>query len=287
MRTRNAPAGQGDLPIVPTVPPVDRSTVAVVAGARLLRVEPGLHSLVVAPARAATRRVSGMSFPAVFVTIPKSDEPDGVELVSAPGTGSWIGAEGGSIVLRAPARGGHVLVTAYTLPDQATEPFDVELQPIDGTSPVATEAATRAPSSASLRAEIVLHIEREGDRQFAAGGWAGRIGSHLRVEALAVRPLETISRGEIEYKVYAHGGRETPWVGDGRLCGSRGQGLPLTGFAIRLAPHLRDGFDVIYRGAFFSSGLGPIVRNGEPCFASVPDDTLEAVEVRIIEHGAE
>jgi hypothetical protein len=263
---------------------VDRALPTVVAGAKLLWVEAGLHSLVVAPARVATRRAAGMSFPAILVSVPDGAEPDAVELMGAAGSSRWIGAEGGSLVLRAQAHGGSVLVTGYTLPDQTASALDLELRAFDGTWNV---APTGAAAPDLVRAEIVLHIEREGDRQFAAGGWAGRIGSHLRVEALAVRPLEAISRGEIEYKVFSHGGRETPWVGDGRLCGTRGQGTPLTGFAVRLAPHLRDGFDVVYRGAFFASGPGPLARNGEPCVAALPDDTLEAVEIRIFERGAD
>lgn len=224
-----------------------------------------------------------MSLPAVFVTVPNSPSGE-VELVGARGSGAWIGAEGGAVVLRAPAAGGRVLVTSYLPPGQAEAELDIELHPLDAASAAAATAIP--PAGSTLRTEIVLHIEREGDRQFHAGGWAGRLGSRRRVEALAVRPLEAISHGEIEYKAYTTGGRETPWVSDGRLCGTRGQGLPLTGFAIRLAPHLRNGFDVIYRGAFFASGPTQAVSNGEPCFAPLRDDPLEAVEVRIVEHGS-
>ena len=258
------------------------SATAIAAGARLLWVEPGLHSLVVAPASAARGTVAGMSLPAIHVSTPSSHGAAPVELVATRRAGNWIGAEGGAVVLRAPASGGPVLVTSYAPAGQPAVAPNVELRPVD-----VRGAATPAPAGQAIPTEIVLHIEREGDRQFTAAGWAGRLGSRLRVEALAVRPLETISPGEIEYKAYTTGGRETPWVSDGRLCGTRGQGLPLTGFAIRLAPHLRNGFDVIYRGAYVASGPAPAARNGEPCFASLRDDPLEAIEVRIVERGAE
>jgi hypothetical protein len=198
-------------------------------------------------------------------------------LIGAGSGEAWIGAAGGTVTLRAPASGGHVLLTSYSPQGEAAELADAELRPIN--------AVAATAGGAALRAEIVLHIEREGDRQFTAGGWAGRLGSRRRIEALAVRPLEAISQAEVEYKVYGSGGRETPWVSDGRLCGTRGQGLPLTGFAVRLAPHLRDGFDVSYRGAFFASGPTSAVRNGEACFATIRDDPLEAVEIRIVERG--
>jgi hypothetical protein len=303
MRSRSARANRRTAP-----PPVAGGTVsppamvvsgpasvAIVAGAKLLRVEPGLHSLIVGPSRAAARVVPGMSLPAVYVTAPHAADGSAVELVSSQGPGDWIGPQGGSIVLRGPGNGGHVLVTAYMLADQATGPLDVELRPVgDAVHPAtASSTITVAPdptvtqAGPNVRAEIILHIERQGDRQFVAGDWAGQPGSRLRVEALAVRPLEMLSRDEIEYKAYAHGGRETPWVTGGRLCGTRGQSLPLIGFAIRLAPHLRDQFDVIYRGSFFASGAVPAVRNGDPCFAPLLNDPLEALEMRIVERNPE
>jgi hypothetical protein len=257
------------------------SPIAIVAEARLLRVEPGLHSLTIAAARGAAREIAGMTLPAVFVTAPHSGTADAIELIGSRGGATWVDAAGGTVLLRAPAAGGQVLLTSYNPPGGVATPPDIELRPVDAMTAVPT-----APGGPPLRAEIVLHIEREGDRQFTTGGWAGRLGSRLRVEALAVRPLEAISRGEVEYKVYGTGGRETPWVSDGRLCGTRGQGQPLTGFAIRLAPHLRSGFDVIYRGAFFASGPAPAARNGEACFAVLRDDPLEAVEIRIVERGS-
>jgi hypothetical protein len=244
----------------------------------LLRVEPGLHSLVIAAFRNSARELAEMTLPAILITVPRSGTGDAVELIGARAGGAWIDAAGGMVIMRAPAAGGHVLLTSYSPPGETAIPLDFEFQPVD---PAAMTLA--APGGPALRAEIVLHIEREGDRQFTTSGWAGRLGSRRRIEALAVRPLEAISGGEVEYKVYGAGGRETPWVSDGRLCGTRGQGLPLIGFAVRLAPHLRNRFDVIYRGAFFASGPAPAARNGEACLAPLRDDPLEAVEIRIVE----
>jgi len=277
-RTRKTPARRG------TAAPAKRAAVAgsedgptsaIAAEARLIRVEPGLHSLTIAATTGAAREAPRIGLPAVLVAAAPPGIGPPVELIGATAGGAWIGAEGGTVMLRGPAVGGHVLLTSYGPQGRASQLPRVELRPI----------AVATAAGAVLRAEIVLHIEREGDRQFTSGGWAGRLGSRQRVEALALRPLEVISRGDVEYKVYGTGGRETPWVSDGRLCGTRGQGMPLTGFAIRIAPHLRDAFDVIYRGAFFASGPAPAVRNGEACFAPLRDDPLEAVEIRIVERG--
>jgi hypothetical protein len=217
---------------------------------------------------------------------PDSGGAASVELLGTTGAGSWIGPEGGLVLLRGPPGGGHVLVTSYMPPGQPAVPLDIDLRPLEQKPAARTATPISAAPAAALPMELVLHIEREGDRHFATGGWAGRLGSRLRIEALAVRPLGAIRRGEIEYKVYAADGRETPWVTEGKLCGTRGQSLPLTGFAVRLAPRLSGEFDVVYRGAFFASGPVPAVRNGEPCVPPLPGDPLEAVEVRIVARGA-
>jgi hypothetical protein len=258
------------------------------AGAKLLWVDSGLHSLSVAPMGSTPNVTGGMNLPSVLVVTPNAGKAATVEIITDPNTGNWIGAGGGTMVLRAPPGGGHILVTAYALPEQSTMPLELELRPIDAehaavVAAAAVAAETAVAARAPLRSEITLHIERFGDRRFSGEGWAGQLGSKLRIEALAVRPLEGISRGEIEYRAITRGGRETPWVTDGRLCGTRGQSLPLTGFAVQLASHLRDAFDVTYRGAFFTSGPAPLVRNGEPCLSPVRDDPLEAVEIRIVE----
>jgi hypothetical protein len=131
----------------------------------------------------------------------------------------------------------------------------------------------------------MLHIERQGDRRFPGRGWVGNRGQQLRVEAFSISPRGPLSDADIEYKAFGPGGRETRWVSDAMLCGTKGRGLPLTGFAVRLAPHLRDRFDVIYQGAFFKSGATEPRRNGEACLPAQHDDVLEAINLRVVERA--
>src|SRR6202011_2386470 len=154
--------------------------------------------------------------------------------------------------------------------------------------PAARRVAVVAPADGirperELSSEIVLHIEREGDRRFAAPGWVGNRGRRLRIEAFSIRPLEGLAPADIQYKAFGPNGRETPWVTDAKLCGTRGRGLPLTGFAVRLAPHLRNRFDVVYEGSFFDSGVAGPTRNGDPCMPAVFNDPLEAIHLRLLE----
>jgi hypothetical protein len=265
---------------------------AIGAQSRLITLEEGIYALSF-PTAAAAGAASGVRFPAIQVSAPPSDDYDLIEVVT--GTGDlpeWCDAAGGVVVVKAPAGGGVVLVTTFG-PARATGAVDVEVHRVGYRMPppVAASAGAAAPDSRNgagpLRCEIVLHIEREGDRRFEATGWAGMRGQRRRVEAFSVRPLETLSASDVEYKAFGPNGRETPWVSDAKLCGTRGRGLPLTGFAVRLVSHLRDRFDVVYEGAFFDSGVTGTMRSGEPCMPSIKDDPLEAINLRVVPRGAE
>ena len=132
---------------------------------------------------------------------------------------------------------------------------------------------------------ITLHIARHGDRSFPAQGWVGNVGRRIQIEAFSISPRGKYSPDELEYKAFGPQGRETQWTTNGKLCGTRGRGLPLTGFAEKPLPHVRDRFDVIYRGAFFDSGITEPCRNGEPCRPARVDDVLEAINLRVVERG--
>src|SRR5437763_345511 len=150
-------------------------------------------------------------------------------------------------------------------------------------APATAASATDPISTAEPRdipTEILLHIERAGDRLFPGRGWVGALGRKLRIEAFSLRPLERLAPADIELKGYLPGGNETQWVHGGILCGTRGRRLPLTGFALRLAPHLAERFEVTYQGSFFMSGISGVHRNGEPCRSTHGEDPLAAMDLR-------
>jgi hypothetical protein len=105
-------------------------------------------------------------------------------------------------------------------------------------------------------------------------GWVGNRGKRLRIEAFSIRPIETLTPRDIEFMALGPNRRQTPWVTDAKLCGTWGRGMPLTGFAIRLAAHAQEQFDVVYEGAFFESGVVGPYRNGELCIPPIGDDPL-------------
>ena len=254
--------------------------------ANLVALEQGLYALEIGANPGMLGQVSSLQVPAVQVSALRNGRERNAEIIGTSGRGDgWLDREGGTVIVKSPAGGAHVLVTVYGLPAQAVSLPDIHVRRLDRPRPNGA-AAPRSPDPVAepeeIRSEIVLHVERSGDRRFPGEGWVGNRGKKLRIEAFSIRPVGTLLARDIEFKALGPKGRQTPWVTDAKLCGTRGQGLPLTGFAIRLAPHVNERFDVVYQGAFFESGVVGPHRNGELCIPPITDDPLEAINVRVI-----
>jgi hypothetical protein len=264
------------------------------ASVKLLDLAPGLYAVSIQPARSAQVSLGGMTLPATLVT-PLGNNPEhGAEIFGAEGGGNWVGPSGGTVVLRIPTGGGRSLITTYRSEQQEAVPLSIQITLISGPASAAAPArkgngngngaAPVSPAPAAeptLPAEITYCIDQASE-QAVAGSWAGTPGSKRFLEAFGITPQGHITPDGIEYKGFGPNGRETPWVSTGKLCGSRGKNVALTGFAIRPAEHLREKIDVVYEGAFAKSGrLGPC-RNGEPCRGTRTDDPLEAFSLKII-----
>jgi hypothetical protein len=265
----------------------------------MVPVEEGLYALHVAEIAGAAAEVAGMVVPAAQISAPFAEDGNGVEIVASfPGKGPWIGRQGGTAILRSPPRGGFVIVTVYAGAGQEATAPAVDLRRLDGPAGILSNAAAPVAGSAAgapipgavsrdIPAEILLHIERAGDRLFPGRGWVGALGRRMRIEAFSIRPLERLAPTDIELKGFLPNGGETAWVPGGVLCGTRGRGLPLTGFAIRIAPQRAGQFEAVYQGSFFSGGISEPQQNGSPCRSATRDDPLEAINVRLVDRAAE
>ena len=247
----------------------------------LLWFDQGLYALEIGEMPCRTGEVSGLSVPLMQIAVPPSGGDPHVEILGSSHGEAWFGQDGGTLVLKAPPEGGHVFVTAYGLPGEAIPTPRLEVRRLDRGRPNGTASDGSIDDPNEIRTEVILHIERLGDRRLPGQGWVGNRGKKLRIEAFSIRPTEILAARDIEFKALGPKGRQTPWVTDAKLCGTRGQGLPLTGFAVRLAPHIADRFDAIYQGAFFESGVVGPFRNGELCVASIADDPLEAINLQL------
>jgi hypothetical protein len=275
-----------------TPPKAGAAAERLAATAKILLLERGLYALDIGETAGTLGQLSGLPVPIVQVAAPTGGNPDSnrsVEIIDNCASGEkWLGPEGGTVILRSPPGGGHVLVTSYSLAAQAASVPKIDLRRLDRprSNGARLGLAIRADEPEEIRTEIVLHIERQGDRRFPGQGWIGNRGKKLRIEAFSIRPVDTLMARDIEFKALGPNRRETPWVTDAKLCGTRGQGLPLTGFAVRLAPHIGERFDAVYHGAFFESGTVGPSRNGDLCVAPIADDPLEAINLRLIRRAA-
>jgi hypothetical protein len=117
---------------------------------------------------------------------------------------------------------------------------------------------------------------------FHEAQWAGLPEQGLWIESIAISPREEISPSMIEYKAITATGVESPWVTDGASCGTRGIGVPITGFALRMRPQAGAPQLSCEYGAICMSGtmIGP-VRSGAPCSSSDMADPITAIWISI------
>lgn len=244
-RRRNTPNGKADTsnakpdaqrfefagPIPsPTAPTPDNP----VADVTLMRLEQGLYALEVGETACPTEEFSGLRVPLIHLAVPPGGREQQVKMLgSSRDDEAWFGREGGTVIVKAPSDGGHLFVTAYSLPGQAVRTPHVEARRIDVRRSNGTGSKCLLDEAEQVRTELVLHVERLGDKRLPGQGWVGSRGKKLRIEAFSIRPTEVLAAREIEFKALGPKGRQTPWVTDAKLCGTRGQGLPLTGFAVR------------------------------------------------------
>jgi hypothetical protein len=253
--------------------------------ASVIRLEEGLYALGIGPMPRLPDRSPHVALPAILLSAPPARRNGCVEIIgTSDDDAGWIGRDGGTVVVKSPPGGGDLWVTAYGPPECAmalplVEPRRLDRPCCKGARLPQLDAVIEPDE---IPTEIVLHIERIGDQRFAGQGWVGNRGRKLRIEAFSIRPTERLAASDIEFKGLGPNGRETPWVTDAKLCGTRGQHLPLTGFAVRLAPHVGDRFDVLYEGAFFESGVAGPYRNGALCISAIAGDPLEAINLRVI-----
>ena len=242
--------------------------------------------------RSAVPSLTGLDgrivLPGLHVGLCPGATPESVEFVSAPGAlGFWLYKSDDVMVVRILSDSLPLLLTSVRL-DQ-TAPLAIEIQrvgePNDANQavPVLTPNTLKEPKARGLRKQVIAHIQNRGDLTFLDEVWAGLINQGLWIEAFEIVPRERLRPEHIEYKALDAAGGETPWIKGGETCGTRGLGVPLLGFAVRLSPEADPGkFEIEYVGRFVSGkSVGP-ARNGEPIFSGRRGDPLECIHIAIV-----
>jgi GT2 family glycosyltransferase len=276
--------------------PAEPADAGLSASVQVLPLAAGLYLFSVKAAKPITVVGEGeLTLPAMHVGLGPGVRSEQVEFISSPSThGAWLFSATDLLVTRINGAGATLILTSVRAP--AGEVLSIKVERLDSridaaesagqplaAAPVAALATPARDSNAPLPVQMVTHVRTRGDMQFVDAPWAGRVGPGLWIESFAVLPLEHLGAHDIEYKGLTGSGFETPWLSDNAACGTKGLGIPLVGFAMRLRPTpAAAGYDCEYSG-YFQSGLtvGPL-RNGAPCRSSVANDPLEGIQVRLV-----
>ncbi|MDB5362586.1 MAG: hypothetical protein JWO51_3883 [Rhodospirillales bacterium] len=252
----------------------------------ILTLSPGLYLFSVG-ATAPSRLEGGIRLPAVqIVKAPgQSAECRADFLGSDPINPNWLGSTGEKTVLRILGAECRMLVTTFRGANDELTPLPIECRRLD-TDATNTATAIKGPVGRRvLSTKIIAHIQQRGDVTFSGSDWAGSVGQRLWIEAFTIIPVEDIRPEHIEYKAVIGNGQETPWVSGGIPCGTKGQGMPITGFVVRLRGPAANLFDCDYKGTFFNAGIIGPVSNGAVCGAAPFRDPLERFQLTITERA--
>jgi GT2 family glycosyltransferase/glycosyltransferase involved in cell wall biosynthesis len=225
-----------------------------------------------------------LALPAMQLGLAPMQSPGLVEFLAGAGTlDRWLTRDTDTFIVRISGDSVALLLTSVRLPSSPA--LTINVQRIDTEpQPIASDAEAINGKHGVLPTQILAHIENFGDIYFNDGR-AGFAGQRLRMEAFAILSVGQLEPGLIEYCGVMADGYQTPWLSNQILCGSRGRGMPLTGYAIRLKREISDRYDCTYTGKFLSGyTFGPF-KNGDLCSSSVPGDPLEAIELRIAERS--
>jgi GT2 family glycosyltransferase/glycosyltransferase involved in cell wall biosynthesis len=275
------------------------------ASAEILSLHKGVYKVGVRAAAPSRPGEEGsIVLPAVSVSPGPGVPPGNVEIMTGLRTaGAWLYEARDMIILKIIENNTPIVITSLSA--GATAPLEIEIEKLDApraaAPPGSPEPGLLAPSEGpadlaapaperrdaqgrrSLRLRIDAHLSNRGDVSFVDELWAGAMGENLPLESFAITPLESLGPDDIEYKGLTANGIETPWTSAGAPCGTRGLGLPLVGFAVRLSPAAAARYDCEYRAAFGSGRIVGPLANGAPCHSETADDLLHAVQVSLVE----
>lgn len=262
---------------------------SVAAAASVVELTAGLHIVEIAGPSVPFDAAENVPLPLIRVAEWPTANEERLLIVSDSGTGEFWLEHAGSVIVRAPPRGGRLIVTVLGPADWVPEPAHLTVRHVvehhgDGRSdPPPAARLAHDPREANVPIAILVHMERVGDRVVSGEGWVGTRGQNRRIEGISIKSLGNLRPEDIRYMALYPGGEQTPWVSGAEFCGTRGRGVPLVGFAVALAQRVQDRYDVIYQGAFFGSGVTRPASNGQLCRPPLANDPLEAINVRIVE----
>jgi GT2 family glycosyltransferase/glycosyltransferase involved in cell wall biosynthesis len=249
------------------------------ASVQILTLPAGTYTFTVKAGGPAGTVTDGLTMPALQVGLAPKQAAGDVEFLAREGTSDrWLARSSDMIVAKIFSEAASLMLTSVRLPNSPALAIDVRRLG-DEPFPASLETAP-AEAADGLPTRIIAHIQNLGDIPFS-DGLVGCIGGGLWIEAFSIVSVGQLAPDSVEYCAVTADGFQTPWLANQALCGSRGRGTPIVGFAIRLKPEIAAQYDCVYTGKFVSgNAIGPF-RNGDLCSSDAPGDPLWGIELRV------
>ena len=252
---RDAPNGGG-------APDAAKRITELRVSANLMTLDTGIFCVFPSPGSPVPDPLTGLPGVRVTACPGLAGRPDAVSISTFRDDG-WL--DNTAALVRVTDGPAQVLVTIY----QAAGP-GVDLAPRlqvlrlsgDGTTP---QADVPAATPADREPDVMAHVQAAGDVPGQFGDWIGKRGSRAWIEGFGVTDKGPIAAGDMEYQGVLGRGWLSPWVDNGKFCGSRGMALPLLGLNIRLKGEAANQYTARYSATFVDgSAVGPI-EEGNTC----------------------
>jgi hypothetical protein len=208
------------------------------AAASLVPLGEGLYALIIGETTSVEGELSGFRAPIVQVSAPPDCEGRRVEIIGTGQQETWLRREGGTVILRSPPGGGQVVVTAYGLPPQLAEVPPIEVERLDRSRANGGTIRSAQPPDEphEIRTEIIVHMERLGDRRARLGRQPRQAAAHRSLQHPPHRNFDTTRHrihgtgAEPAADAVGHRCKAVRYVGTGdaadRVCHTVGSACP-------------------------------------------------------------
>jgi hypothetical protein len=232
--------------------------------ANLMTLETGVYCVFPAPGSRSPDPATGL--PGVRITrCPgMAGRPEAVSISTFREDG-WL--DNTAALVRVSDGPAQVLVTIYQAAGQPTESAPrLQVLRLAG-DPAVAGSEPPVPAPKERDAEVMAHIQGSGDVPGQFGDWIGERGSRAWIEGFGISDKGPIAPGDMEYQGVLGRGWLSPWVENGKFCGSRGMALPLLGLNIRLKGAAAKEYTVRYSATFIDGSAAGPTEEGTACEA--------------------
>jgi hypothetical protein len=233
--------------------------------ANLMTLETGVYCVFPAPGSRSPDPATGL--PGVRITrCPgMAGRPEAVSISTFREDG-WL--DNTAALVRVSDGPAQVLVTIYQAAGQPAESAPrLQVLRLAGDPAVAGSEPPVPAAKEQRDPGVMAHVQGAGDVPGQFGDWIGERGSRAWIEGFGISDKGPIAPGDMEYQGVLGRGWLSPWVENGKFCGSRGMALPLLGLNVRLKGAAAKDYTVRYSATFIDgSAVGPTAE-GTACEA--------------------